>query len=220
MCATGLPDPQKDHAVRMVRFARDCLFELGHILTNLVDELGDDTVQLRMRVGIHSGSTTGGVLRGKKGRFQLFGDTVNCASRMESTSMPGKIQISQATANALKAYGKEAWITPREDRVEAKGKGFLQTYWVNVQVDSSAQTSHSLRDAMSDGPGDPLEDPGEAASAGYNSHFLRAVEEDEICDGDHDASMASSQREEILLENQLHDYLNRRGNSNSTSDGP
>lgn len=71
--ATGLPKAQKDHAERMVRFARDCLVVFGEVTNGLVDELGEDTNQLQVRVGLNSGATTAGVLRGIKGRFQLFG---------------------------------------------------------------------------------------------------------------------------------------------------
>lgn len=213
MCATGLPDPQKDHAVRMVRFARDCLFKLTLVLSDLVDDLGEDTTQLRIRVGIHSGPTTGGVLRGKKGRFQLFGDTVNCASRMESTSMPGRIQISQATADALKAQGKGAWFSPREDKIEAKGKGILQTYWINTEVAPSATTRHSTTDS-SDRP-----DPS-IGGLFLGSPELVTLSEDEVVecgDSDDDASAAGSLKEEIMLETQLNDYL-RRGGSNDQSE--
>ena len=61
----------------MVKFAKSCMEKLDLILNDLEISLGSDTMQLGMRVGIHSGSVTAGVLRGDKSRFQLFGDTVN-----------------------------------------------------------------------------------------------------------------------------------------------
>jgi class 3 adenylate cyclase len=59
-----------------------------------------------MRFGIHSGPVTAGVIRSQNARFQLFGDTVNTASRMESNGAPGRIHISQETASQLDAHGK------------------------------------------------------------------------------------------------------------------
>jgi class 3 adenylate cyclase len=127
MAATGLPDPQPDHALRMVKFARDCMVKMGLLLEELGLSLGEDTLDLAMRVGMHSGGVTGGVLRGDKTRFQLFGDTVNTASRMESNGMKGKIHCSQTTADALITAGKTMWLTSRVDKITAKGKGEMQT---------------------------------------------------------------------------------------------
>ena len=118
----GLPDPRKNHAVVMARFAAECLQVMGQLTKSLESELGPDTANLAFRVGLHSGSVVAGVLRGDKARFQLFGDTMNTASRMESTGVPNRIQISQDTADLLTAAGRSAWLVPREDKVQAKGK--------------------------------------------------------------------------------------------------
>ena len=59
----------------MAKFARDCLHKVNNITNNLSSKLGEDTRELGFRVGLHSGQVTAGVLRGDKGRFQLFGDT-------------------------------------------------------------------------------------------------------------------------------------------------
>ena len=64
VAVTGLPNPQPDHAVRMVRFARDCLTRMVIVLADLVETLGEDTLDLNFRVGLHSGPVTAGVLRG------------------------------------------------------------------------------------------------------------------------------------------------------------
>jgi class 3 adenylate cyclase len=136
MAVTGLPDPQEDHAVIMARFAQDCLSKMREVTRKLELTLGPDTAELSLRIGIHSGPVTAGVLRGEKSRFQLFGDTVNTASRMESTGQKDRIQVSQQTADLLTAAGKPHWMTAREDMVFAKGKGDLNTFW----LDSKAKT--------------------------------------------------------------------------------
>ena len=64
----------------MVKFADDCMSRMNHILSSLAASLGEDTADLEMRVGLHSGPVTAGVLRGQKSRFQLFGDSVSMAN--------------------------------------------------------------------------------------------------------------------------------------------
>jgi hypothetical protein len=68
---------------------------------------------------------------------------MNTASRMESTGLPNHIQISQDTAEVLKAFGKEEWLVPREDKVEAKGKGALTTYFLVLEDSNEGETDAS-----------------------------------------------------------------------------
>jgi class 3 adenylate cyclase len=130
VAVTGLPDPQPDHAVRMTKFSRECMTRMTEVTKKLEVSLGPDTADLCMRLGLHSGPVTAGVLMGEKSRFQLFGDTVNMASRMESTGERNKIHVSQATADLLVKAGKAYWVKPRDTVVQAKGKGEVQTYWI------------------------------------------------------------------------------------------
>jgi hypothetical protein len=113
----------------MVRFARDSLSTARHVAKELETSLGPGTADLQFRFGLHSGVVTAGVLRGEKARFQLFGDTVNTASRMESTGIGNKIQLSETTAELLIQAGRSDWIQQRTDAVHVKGKGIVKTYW-------------------------------------------------------------------------------------------
>lgn len=140
----------------MAEFAAVCMIKMNEKLQDLADLLGKDTLGLAIRVGIHSGPVTAGVLRGDKARFQLFGDTVNVAARMESTGQIGRIQVSSATAKYLSDAGKDTWLTKRADMVEAKGKGTLVTYF--VAPESKYQKSSAGTDFSSDAPTSPEQD--------------------------------------------------------------
>jgi class 3 adenylate cyclase len=143
----GIPEPNKRHATVMARFASSCRRLFNVLVSDMATQLGPDTRDLMLRIGLHSGPVTAGVLRGQKSRFQLFGDTVNTASRMESTGKANKIQISQETANLLTDAGKSHWITARDTVVEAKGKGTIQTYWAEpTSKGSKTETSVSHND--------------------------------------------------------------------------
>jgi class 3 adenylate cyclase len=119
---SGLPYPCVDHALVMARFASDCRIRMNDLVKELEVTLGPDTTELAMRFGLHSGPVTAGVLRGDKARFQLFGDTINTTSRIESTGKRDQIHISQETAEYLITAGKQHWLKLREDKVTAKGK--------------------------------------------------------------------------------------------------
>merc|ERR1712038_1761459 len=137
IAVTGIPDPREDHAVIMAKFAEECKYKTNKVLKELRNEFGSSVDSLCMRFGLHSGSVTAGVLRGLKSRFELFGDTINTASRMESTGKPNTIQISAQTAELLENSGCHHWFKPREDLVFAKGKGELQTYWLDMNCNQN-----------------------------------------------------------------------------------
>jgi class 3 adenylate cyclase len=131
VAVTGLPDPCADHAVIMAKFAQACTRRMDKLTRLLEVKLGPSTGDLKARCGLHSGPVTAGILRGQKARFQLFGDTMNTASRMESTGVSERIQASKATADLLIEAGKSHWVSRRSDMVAAKGKGLMQTFWID-----------------------------------------------------------------------------------------
>jgi hypothetical protein len=138
IAVTGVPDVRDDHAVLLAEFAHECRIKTNLVISELANEFGTSVNNLSMRFGLHSGEVTAGVLRGAKSRFELFGDTINTASRMESTGIPNQIQISDETAKLLIDGGYESWLFPRKDLVHAKGKGCLQTYWLEINgIDSN-----------------------------------------------------------------------------------
>jgi adenylate cyclase len=95
MVASGLPEPASDHAERSARMA----LAMQEAIKQVNAVYGYD---LTLRVGIHSGSALAGVIGMKKLVYDLWGDTVNIASRMETHGVPGRIQVSEATYELLK----------------------------------------------------------------------------------------------------------------------
>ena len=191
VAVTGVPNPQDNHAVIMVRFVRDCMVKMPIILGELSEKLGADTASLEMRVGLHSGAVTGGVLRGQKGRFQLFGDAMNTASRMESNGVGGRIHCSDSTASELISKGKADWVTAREDKLLVKGKGEMQTYWIRAHGGTTEVLSST---GSSNNPCGTLQNDtfGYARSANvssFSSHFPHSAQQSNI---DHDGNELAS----------------------------
>ena len=86
----------------------------------------DSAVKWQMRVGIHSGTAVAGVVGKRKFTYDVWGDTVNIASRMETSGQPGKVNISAYTYALIKQYFECEY----RGKVDAKGKGEIDMYFV------------------------------------------------------------------------------------------
>jgi class 3 adenylate cyclase len=151
VAVTGLPENRKDHAVVMVEFAFKCLVRMRELVSKLELALGPGTTDLSVRVGLHSGPVTAGVLRGDRARFQLFGDTLNVAARIKSTSEPNMVHVSKETANLLTEAGKEYWLNQRQELVSVKGKGDMQSYWAKPLPFSGPTSAEETGGVTADG---------------------------------------------------------------------
>jgi adenylate cyclase len=119
MAAAGVPDPSPDHARRAALLALDMREAVA------TSAVGDGS-GLELRIGINSGPVIAGVIGTKRFLYDLWGDAVNTASRMESQSTPGEIQISRATYELL----KEEFVCRRRGTILVKGKGQMETWYL------------------------------------------------------------------------------------------
>ena len=118
------------------------MYKIDTVTKSLELALGPDTADLGLRIGLHSGPVTAGVLRGERSRFQLFGETVNTTARIETTGAKNRIHISAETAEILEAADKGHWARPRDDKVIANGESEVQTYWLEIKGgNATSQTS-------------------------------------------------------------------------------
>uniref|UniRef100_A0A3B4B127 Guanylate cyclase n=1 Tax=Periophthalmus magnuspinnatus TaxID=409849 RepID=A0A3B4B127_9GOBI len=125
MVASGLPNRNGDrHAVDIAHMALDILSFVG---TYQLEHLPG--IPLWIRIGVHSGPCAAGVVGNKMPRYCLFGDTVNTASRMESTGLPLRIHVSKSTISTLKRTDCEFEYEQRGETY-LKGKGKEITYWL------------------------------------------------------------------------------------------
>jgi adenylate cyclase len=123
MVVGGLPEPRADHAIAMAQFAIDMRSELQRIN----DVLGES---IDIRIGINSGPVVAGVIGTKKFIYDLWGDAVNVASRMESHGKPGEIHVSESTYEKLRSH----FHLESRGIVHIKGKGDMQTYWLRDEI--------------------------------------------------------------------------------------
>jgi len=123
MCAGGLHHNKADHAHKMVLAA----FEIAEFVEETKNDMAASERTFDIRIGINTGPVVAGVVGTKKFAYDIWGDTVNVASRMESMSEPGKINISENTY----AFVKDAYTCEYRGEIEVKNRGALKMYFVN-----------------------------------------------------------------------------------------
>ena len=126
MVAAGVPRPRADHAHAIAELA---LRIRDHVATSEVAGR-----RLSLRIGINSGPVTAGIIGTHKFAYDLWGDTVNTASRMESEGIPGAIQVSPATYELI----KDAYVCEARGRIPVKGKLAMETYLLASRRDGPA----------------------------------------------------------------------------------
>jgi len=119
LCVCGMPEANKNHAINIVQSAIE-------IIDFLTERNRHSEITWEIRIGIHTGKVVGGVVGVKKYIYDVFGDTINTAARMESNSEPMKINISECTYNLIH---DKFHIIPR-GVFYVKGKGDMKMYFV------------------------------------------------------------------------------------------
>uniref|UniRef100_A0A671YDC0 Guanylate cyclase n=1 Tax=Sparus aurata TaxID=8175 RepID=A0A671YDC0_SPAAU len=125
MVASGVPNRNGTrHAAEMANMSLDILHCIGTFKMRHMPDL-----KVRIRIGLHSGPVVAGVVGLTMPRYCLFGDTVNTASRMESTGLPYRIHVNQSTVDVLNSL-KLGYKIQTRGMTELKGKGIENTYWL------------------------------------------------------------------------------------------
>jgi class 3 adenylate cyclase len=120
MVAGGLPDPLPDHAGAVAELALEMLELVAHRSL-------PDGAPVRLRIGIGSGPVVAGVIGRRRFSYDLWGDTVNTASRMQTTGLPDCIQVTQPTRDLL----GDRYRFQARGRIQVKGKGTMTTYFLS-----------------------------------------------------------------------------------------
>ncbi len=122
MAVAGLPEKQENHAELIINMA----FEMLDVINLFNERFG---MSLAIRIGINSGEVVAGVIGKHKFIYDLWGDSVNIASRMESHGMAGKVHVTRETYDLL----KDKYQFEERGPIEIKGKGKMNTYFALKQ---------------------------------------------------------------------------------------
>ena len=130
MVIGGLTEPSDDHTVRVAAMALDLVDAVGRIDTAV--RLG-----IRFRVGVHCGPVVAGVIGTKKFIYDVWGDTVNMASRMEALGVPGRVQVTHPVMERLRG----SFRLESRGLIEVKGKGPTATYFIVERIAGPARAA-------------------------------------------------------------------------------
>jgi adenylate cyclase len=126
MAAGGLPTPKQNHAKDTVSLA----LEMAEVVEiEKARKMAANLPYFDIRIGVHTGPVVAGIVGIKKFQYDIWGDTVNTASRMEASGVPGKVNISQATYEQLKEDPAFSLIS--RGKIHVKGKGEMEMYFVS-----------------------------------------------------------------------------------------
>jgi len=123
MVAAGIPVYREAHAEAIAAFALD-------VRTAFEEYTRANNIHLRLRIGINSGPVIAGVIGRLRFLYDLWGDCVNTASRMESHGIPGEIQVTETTYDIL----KDKFNFEERGIIEVKGKGKMRTYFLREEI--------------------------------------------------------------------------------------
>ncbi len=129
MCAGGLPNESADHAVKIIQAA----FEIQQFVKESKERKDEKIAHFEIRIGINTGPVVAGVVGEKKFAYDIWGDTVNVASRMESNSRAGMINISENTFKLVENY----FDCEYRGKIDVKNKGMMKMYFVLGSKNSS-----------------------------------------------------------------------------------
>jgi adenylate cyclase len=127
MVAAGLPLPVDDHAIRAAHMALDMIEAMDQFNANR-------SHKLMVRIGMDTGSVVAGVIGKRKFLYDLWGDVVNTASRMQSHGVAGRIQITDAAKERL----SDTFLLEKRGAIDVKGKGEMHTWFLNRRIDLPA----------------------------------------------------------------------------------
>lgn len=127
MAAGGLPVPNPESTKNVLLAA----LEMQEVVTAKleIDKTNSSTVHFEMRIGVHTGPVVAGIVGVKKFQYDIWGDTVNTAARMESSCIKGRVNISEVTYELVKDYPEFSF--EHRGKIEAKGKGMMEMYFVS-----------------------------------------------------------------------------------------